>query len=433
MKKESDKQTIKKKKRKKGKKGEKDKESNSSRDSLELTIKSLQESNKMNENKTGEGEKIKFFFNEFPSNKVKRFQTASHKRLQNININIHKEKEEFDFKEILLNYVNQTGRTTNEKRTDRNERGSIIYTKPNEVLTLKSDNNTNKNNDEFSGKISESSSEYISKSKSLSESSSEKQTKKMEELNKKNKGNKNNNKIENNRKKKINDENKNKAILKNNIQNNNNNKKIIKSNDKKSKKGKQVTILSDKKMLNSEKNIESIINSNHNKFTNSNKIKFSMKNTFTTATNTQNSSFKSLQLDFKKLNYDYLNLSELSLKKKLIIQNRLNSEKKNIKKEIKENENMFDKIRNLNICLDVEKSYSNYFKSIINSQTQKNNNIKEINNNKIMKKDKRNSYDNKEYNKRYFYYPDEYYINKNSDLHSKLHVSNLFEQLRKKI
>ena len=426
MKKESDKQTIKKKK-----KGKKDKESNSSRDSLELTIKSLQESNKMNENKTGDGEKIKFFFNEFPSNKVKRFQTASHKRLQNINI--HKEKEEFDFKEILLNYVNRTGRTTNEKRTEKNERGSVIYTKPNEVLTLKSDNNTNKNNEEFSGKISESSSEYISKSKSLSESSSDKQTKRMEDLHKKNKGNKSNNKEENNKKKKINNENKKKTILKNNIQNNNNNnEKIIKSNDKKSKKGKQVTILSNKKMLNSEKNIESIINSNHNKFTNSNKIKFSMKNTFTTATNTQNSSFKSLQLDFKKLNYDYLNLSELSLKKKLLIQNRLNSEKKNMKKEIKEkeNENMFDKLKNLNICLDVEKSYSNYFKSIINSQTQKHNNIKEINN---IKKDKRNSYDNKEYNKRYFFYPDEYYINKNSDLHSKIHVSNLFEQLRKNI
>ena len=113
MRKESDKQTF---KRKKKKKGKKDKESNSSRDSLELTIKSLQESNKMNEKKTGDGEKIKFFFNEFPSNKVKRFQTASHKKLQNININIQKEeKEEFDFKEILLNYVNQTGRTTKKK------------------------------------------------------------------------------------------------------------------------------------------------------------------------------------------------------------------------------------------------------------------------------------------------------------------------------
>ena len=72
-----------------------------------------------------------------------------------------------------------------------------------------------------------------------------------------------------------------------------------------------------KKLINSEKNIKK-----GNKIANSNKIIISNKNTFTTTTNTlhtqntQDSSFKSLQIDAKKYNYDYLNLSDLSLKKK---------------------------------------------------------------------------------------------------------------------
>ena len=196
MKDESDKQTFKLKKNPKKRKKEKD--SNSSRDSLELTIESYKNNNKITQKETEEGEKIKFFFNELPTNKNNRFATASNKKFQKLNINLQKEKEEFDFREILLNYVNQTGRT-NENKSHKKERNSVIYTKPNAVLTLNGDSETNKN--EFSNPISESSSEYISDSKSLSNSSTDKKTEKMEDLHKKlnenNEKNKNNIQIKN--------------------------------------------------------------------------------------------------------------------------------------------------------------------------------------------------------------------------------------------
>ena len=439
MKDESDKQTFKLKKNPKKKKKEKD--SNSSRDSLELTIESYKNNNKITQKETEEGEKIKFFFNELPTNKINRYATASNRKFQKLNL--QKEKEEFDFREILLNYVNQTGRT-NENKTHKKKRNSVIYTKPNAVLTLNGDSETNKN--EFSNQISESSSEYISESKSLSNSSADKKTEKIEHLHKKineendknKKSIKNNNKkiITKNNKNIINDKNKKKE--KKSIKKDENNKK------KEEKKEKKVNILSDKKVKNSEKNNETVINSNYNKLTNSNKIKSS--NTFTTGANTfntqntQNSSFKSLQQNIKKFNYDYLNLTDISLQKKLLIQNRINSSKKLIKdekekgnKNIKVKNDIFDKVRNINISLDVEKSYSNYFKQIINLQKQKNNykNIPDKKVNLNINKERNTCHSNK-FNKRYFYYPDEFYINRNSDLHSKSHISKLFETLRKK-
>ena len=438
MKDEPDKQAFKFKK--KQKKRKKEKESNSSRDSLELTIESYKNNNKITQKETEEGEKIKFFFNELPTNKINRFATASNRKFQKLNL--QKEKEEFDFREILLNYVNQTGRT-NENKSHKKERNSVIYTKPNAVLTLNGDSDTNKN--EFSNQISESSSEYISESKSLSNSSADKKTEKIEHLHKKiiEENDKNKNSIKNNNKKIITKNNK-------NIINDKNKKKEKKSlkkdetNKKEVKKEKKVNILRDKKVKNSEKNNETVINSNYNKLTNSNKIKSS--NTFTTGANTfntqntQNSSFKSLQQNIKKFNYDYLNLTDISLQKKLIIQNRINSSKKLLKdekekgnKNIKVKNDIFDKVRNINISLDVEKSYSNYFKQIINLQKQKNNykNIPDKKVNLNINKERNTCHSNK-FNKRYFYYPDEFYINRNSDLHSKSHISKLFETLRKK-
>ena len=437
MKDEPDKQAFKFKK--KQKKRKKEKESNSSRDSLELTIESYKNNNKITQKETEEGEKIKFFFNELPTNKINRFATASNRKFQKLNL--QKEKEEFDFREILLNYVNQTGRT-NENKSHKKERNSVIYTKPNAVLTLNGDSETNKN--EFSNQISESSSEYISESKSLSNSSADKKTEKIEHLHKKiiEENDKNKNSIKNNSKKII--------PKKNNIINDKNKKKEKKSlkkdetNKKEVKKEKKVNILSDKKVKNSEKNNETVINSNYNKLTNSNKIKSS--NTFTTGANTfntqntQNSSFKSLQQNIKKFNYDYLNLTDISLQKKLLIQNRINSSKKLIKEEkekgnknIKVKNDIFDKVRNINISLDVEKSYSNYFKQIINLQKQKNNykNIPDKKVNLNINKERNTCHSNK-FNKRYFYYPDEFYINRNSNLYSKSHISKLFENLRKK-
>ena len=396
MKNKSDKETFK--FRKNNKKRRKEKDSNSSRDSLELTIKSYQENSKINHKDIGNGENIKFLFNEFPVNKNKTNKN------QKLNSNEkEKEKEEFDFSKLLLNYVNQTGRTK-EKKSNKNEMGSIIYTKKNEVLTLNGENNGSNNNDEFSNRMSK-----LSISETNSKKTEKEKIKKIKE--KKN----NENKIKNffNTKTLI------------------NKKANLKNNQDKLKKVKQVMILSDKKMKNSEKNVESVINSNYNKLTNSNKIIVSNKNTFTTATNTQDSSFKSLQYDFKKKNYDYLNFSEISLKKRLILQNKIFSGKKNLKKEEidnKKEENVFDKIRNLNISLEVEKSYCNYFSKIINLQKQK------IDCQKKSNKDGKSLHsNNSQINKRYFYYPDKYYIDKNSNLHSKYHVSNLFDKLRKKI
>ena len=396
MKNKSDKETFK--FRKNNKKRKKEKDSNSSRDSLELTIKSYQENSKINHKDIGNGENIKFLFNEFPVNKNKTNKN------QKLNSNEkEKEKEEFDFSKLLLNYVNQTGRTK-EKKSNKNEMGSIIYTKKNEVLTLNGENNGSNNNDEFSNRMSK-----LSISETNSKKTEKEKIKKIKE--KKN----NENKIKNffNTKTLI------------------NKKANLKNNQDKLKKVKQVMILSDKKMKNSEKNVESVINSNYNKLTNSNKIIVSNKNTFTTATNTQDSSFKSLQYDFKKKNYDYLNFSEISLKKRLILQNKIFSGKKNLKKEEidnKKEENVFDKIRNLNISLEVEKSYCNYFSKIINLQKQK------IDCQKKSNKDGKSLHsNNSQINKRYFYYPDKYYIDKNSNLHSKYHVSNLFDKLRKKI
>ena len=395
MKNKSDKETFK--FRKNNKKRRKEKDSNSSRDSLELTIKSYQENSKINHKDIGNGENIKFLFNEFPVNKNKTNKN------QKLNSNEkEKEKEEFDFSKLLLNYVNQTGRTK-EKKSNKNEMGSIIYTKKNEVLTLNGENNGSNNNDEFSNRISK-----LSISETNSKKTEKEKIKKIKE--KKN----NENKIKNffNTKTLI------------------NKKANLKNNQDKLNQVKQVMILSDKKMKNSEKNVESVINSNYNKLTNSNKIIVSNKNTFTTATNTQDSSFKSLQYDFKKKNYDYLNFSEISLKKRLILQNKIFSGKKNLKKEEidnKKEENVFDKIRNLNISLEVEKSYCNYFSKIINLQKQK------IDCQKKSNKDGKSLHsNNSQINKRYFYYPDKYYIDKNSNLHSKSHVSNLFDKLRKK-
>ena len=396
MKNKSDKETFK--FRKNNKKRRKEKDSNSSRDSLELTIKSYQENSKINHKDIGNGENIKFLFNEFPVNKNKTNKN------QKLNSNEkEKEKEEFDFSKLLLNYVNQTGRTK-EKKSNKNEMGSIIYTKKNEVLTLNGENNDSNNNDEFSNRISK-----LSISETNSKKTEKEKIKKIKE--KKN----NENKIKNffNTKTLI------------------NKKANLKNNQDKLNQVKQVMILSDKKMKNSEKNVESVINSNYNKLTNSNKIIFSNKNTFTTTTNTQDSSFKSLQYDFKKKNYDYLNFSEISLKKRLILQNKIFSGKKNLKKEEidnKKEENVFDKIRNLNISLEVEKSYCNYFSKIINLQKQK------IDCQKKSNKDGKSLHsNNSQINKRYFYYPDKYYIDKNSNLHSKYHISNLFDKLRKKI
>ena len=194
--------------------------------------------------------------------------------IENSNFNKNKESKK----------QQKSKKRTNEKKLNKKERNSVIYTKPNAILTLNGDSDTNK--DEFSQQISESSSE------------SDEKTEKMKNIHKKFFEDKNNKK------------------------NGNNNSKIVifKNETKNIEKIKKIKEIKDngiKKLINSEKNIKK-----GNKITNSNKIIISNKNTFTTTTNTlhtqntQDSSFKSLQIDAKKYNYDYLNLSDLSLQKK---------------------------------------------------------------------------------------------------------------------
>ena len=125
------------------------------------------------------------------------------------------------------------------------------------------------------------------------------------------------------------------------------------------------------------------------------------------------------------------------MQKKLIIKNRNSSVKKiiDIKEIVKNNfikdENtsiMLYKLKNLNISLDIEKKYSYHFKYLTNVQNQKNHyknkNSENINNNSI------NTRLYEKNTEKSFYYPDEYYINKENNLHKKSHVSNLFEKLR---
>ena len=42
------------------------------------------------------------------------------------------------------------------------------------------------------------------------------------------------------------------------------------------------------------------------------------------------------------------------------------------------------------------------------------------------------NYLSKHPSQRYFYYPDEFYLDKSNDLHSKTHISTIFKKLRKK-
>ena len=432
MKKSSDKMTFKIKR----KPQKKEKDSNSSKDSLELEMKSYRQNHK-SQKKIGEGEEIKFFFNDLPMSK--RLATASNKNKLS-NLNSQREKDEFDFKEILLNYVSQSKRT-NEKKTHKKEKDSVIFSKPNEILTLNGEDNIT-NKEEFSSPIIESNSES-SNNNSLSESSSDKVTEKEEKnknINIKKEKNENNAESSGNIKKTILKKNKkDKKEDKNNINKNRDIKEIKK--DKKEKKEKKVKILSDRKI----QKVESNINSNNNKLSYSNKIINSNRNTYTTATNTfktqntLNSSFKSLQINLKKFNYDYLNLNDLPIQKKLLIKNKIISEKKMINNEeneirnniklIKNENNPFDKIKNLDISLDKEKSYIIYFRNIINLQNQKNYYMKMP---KIVNNESNYTQMNFYPSQRYFYYPDEFYLDKSNDLHSKTHISTIFKKLRKK-
>ena len=122
MKNDNDRKTFKLKNNKKVNKKEKD--SNSSRESLEMEIKSHKNYPKISRKKTAEGEEIKFFFNEAllpvkkKSSKYKVPLISSVKSIPRPNLNLSKGKNDFNFKDILLNYVNSPERHSKRKEED---------------------------------------------------------------------------------------------------------------------------------------------------------------------------------------------------------------------------------------------------------------------------------------------------------------------------
>ena len=477
--KDSDRKTFKLKKNPKRNKKEND--SNSSRESLEMEIKSYKQNKKISQKKTGEGEEIKFFFNEPPQSPEKKYSKfkinpiSSSRTFPKPNIKLSKGKNDFNFKDILLNYVNSPERQAKTKKdVKEDKRSSVIYGNPETVLTLNGDENSNNSIIKEKNEISESSqnskneskSDSNSNSKQISESNSDsaeissnndKISKKSE--NKKEKSKKeiskelsyksdNTSKYEDSSKtpSSSNKSDKNTDMEEDNRKKKRNNNEILKKEEKSNENCKDIT-MDIKKLTSLESNIKSNKDSCFNSYKNSLNYKTSNSNTFTTATNTHNtykthnthnSSFQSLKINNKKINYNYLCWNDLSLQKKLIIQNRNNSVKKviDLKEIVKNNfikdENtsiMLYKLKNLNISLDIEKSYSYHFKYLANLQNQKNhykNKSSEIlssSNNPTNRLYEKNSECS-------FYYPDEYYISKDNNLHKKSHVSNLFDKLR---
>ena len=431
----------------KKKKKRKENNSNNSKESLEMEINTLKKSKTISKKKAGEGEEIKFFFNEPPILKFKtsKFKAPSiqTKRTQKSNLNLSTEKNEFNFKDFLLNYVNSPERQT--KKNNGNEqiekRSSVIYGNPEINLTLNGDEDSKiseekaDNNEKNSS--SNSHSDSLSKNSSKSEEiySNEDSSKVLKNKNKQ-------------KKSKESSYNLNESKYAENMNSNNSNKieeedineKEKLNENEENKKGENDEFK--KNMLKNMKSSESInhLKSNKDSCFNSYKnsqIKSSNNNTFTTATNTYNS-FQSLKINNKKLNYNYLNWNDLSFTTKLKIKKRASSTKKidsikeNIKNNFIKNENtsiMIYKLKHLNISLDIEKSYINYFKNLSSIQNQKNHyksfSSEYINNsnNQIENKIENNIKNN-------IYYPDVYYINNNNNLHNKIHVSNFFDKLK---
>ena len=138
------------------------------------------------------------------------------------------------------------------------------------------------------------------------------------------------------------------------------------------------------------------------------------------------------------MKYKYLN--DLSPNRKFIINIKVKEKYKNDKnnKEIEKNSNKnstesdpFDKLRDINISLDNEKSLSSYFKIISKENTVKNlinNNSRNRNNSSKYTQDITIHSTNSNYDS--FFYPNVYYINDKSNLHTKTHVSMLFSNLK---
>ena len=156
----------------------KDEDSNSSRESIEMEIKSFTKNKKFSRRKTQEGEQIKFFFNDLPPEPPEKKNTkyssfiSSCKTNPPALLNYSKTKNESNFKDILLSYVNSPKRPANKNEKENAQierRKSIIYGDPETVLTLNGDENEEKSN---GGSNSRSSSKSNSHTESDSQSKS---------------------------------------------------------------------------------------------------------------------------------------------------------------------------------------------------------------------------------------------------------------------
>ena len=478
---DSDRKTF---KLKKNQKKEKDKDSNSSRESLEMEIKSYKKDKNISEKKIGEGEEIKFFFNEPPTakkNNVSKFKLSpisSIKTSPHSTFNLLNENNESNFKDILLHYVKSPKNQTKMKKEEKEDRrSSVIFGNPQTVLTLNGDESLNGseikeqkgNNDKESSKSksdSDSSSIYESNSRSKEESFTEEKSSKIS--GKIEEKNLNNLKVSKETSYKINNSKYDDSMEK--YSNSNHTKKINDSEDEDNEKNEisnspQIkiekqenennNIMQNKDMIKKLASIESNVQKSNkdscfNSYKNSHKMKSLNSNALTTTTNTNtnthnyqishNSSNYSLKNNSNKKESNYLYLNDLSFKNQIIIKNRSSSNKSIIsikdlpKEDYIKDENtsiMLYKLKNLNISLDIEKSYCEHFKYLANLQSQKSH-YKNINSNQNISDSHNQSKKINESNvDSNFYYPDEYYINKTNSLHKKAHVSNFFDKLRK--
>ena len=131
------------------------------------------------------------------------------------------------------------------------------------------------------------------------------------------------------------------------------------------------------------------------------------------------------------MKYNYLN--DLSPNRKFIINIKLKEKYKNEKNTNPNSSesDTFEKLRDINISLDNEKSLSSYFKRINreNSLNDKKNISRNRNGNsskytqEMTVQSTNSNYDN-------IFYPNVYYINDKNNLHTKTHVSMLFSNLK---
>ena len=451
-------------KMKKKKNNGKENISNSSRDSLEKEILSYG-SNIISKTGSSKGEEIKFNFNP-PSSQTmdkKSKSLFSCKTIRKSKENEKDEKNVCNFKDILINYMNSPqikSKKLNEDKEDR--RKSIIYEKPDMVLTLHGEDDSNENNSEKSDKNNDSISNSNSNSNSDSNSNSNSSNSDSFNLNnvqgkiysKNSESSKDRNNLDNSKEStsfkfdmnKYKDSSHNSDIEE---KNSNSGTNIIfenyknedNENENENEKEYNKMILNElKKIQNPEKyNIRRESYNNSRRFKNA----YTNTNSFTTTTNTHNtqktqktnnSSFQSIQLNNKKVKYNYLCWNDLSLQKKLLIKNRSNSVKKieSFKDESKGNsindktEIMIYKLKHLNISLDKEKSYFYYFRNFSNLKEQANNYTQKSSDNLNNNNDEEGD---SNYNEQFFY-PNEFYISKKNSLHIKTHISNLFDKLR---